>query len=314
VAGGLPTALAACDSEGAEPSAPTDSASEPAESADTTLVERARRDAVALAARYDAALRRHPGLRRRLATPRAELGEHVRVLDGVAGGSAEPGPRQPAPASARVARRDLATAELAALRSRRRDAGAAESGELGRLLASMAACHAQHTQLLAAGSVPEGATPPDPGDAAVEDSVVVDALNDTLAGEHAALYAYGVIGGRLDYDSRPVREATAAWETHQRRRAGLTALVESGGGSPVSAEPGYRLPTEVRRVSDARTVAQTVEDRCGVLYATLAATTTGEIRSFAVDALIDAATRAVEWGAPTSALPGVDASAASRVR
>jgi Domain of unknown function (DUF4439) len=58
-------------------------------------------------------------------------------------------------------------------------------------------------------------------------------------------------------------------------------------------------------VADARAVAQIVEGRCSVLYATLAATAVGEVRTYAVDALIDAALRGYDWGAPSSVLPGV---------
>lgn len=302
-AGALPALLLACDGDGANP-VTGDPATAAQESADGELVDRALRDAVGLAARYDAVLERHRSLRARLARLRAEVREHVEVLSGASGDSAvDGGRRASAPRSRAAARRWLAAAERDALRRRRRDAGAAESGELGRVFASIAACHAQHLERLADGAGTQAAL--EPNDAEVDGSEVVRALNDTLAGEHAALYAYGVIGGRLDYDSRPVRDATEAWETHQRRRAVLAALVEAGHGTPVGAVPGYELPTAVDTVSDAREVAQHVEDRCAVLYATLAATTTGEVRAFAVDALIDAATRALRWGASTSALPGV---------
>ena len=58
-------------------------------------------------------------------------------------------------------------------------------------------------------------------------------------------------------------------------------------------------------VTDARTTAQEVEDRSGVLYAALAATASDQIRAFAVDALIDSAIRGLAWGAAASALPGL---------
>lgn len=306
-AGALPALLLACDGD-AEPAADAEPGTDPPESPDAELVDRALRDAVDLAASYAAALKGHKSLRRRLAGPRDEIREHVDVLSGAARETpANPDRNRPAPRSRRAARRELIAAERAALHRRRRDAGAAESGELGRLFAAIAACHAQHVELFTGDTADRTTSALGSGDLVVDGGVtVVNALNDALAGEHAALYAYGVIGGRLDEDSRPVRDATEAWETHQRRRADLTSLVEAGGGTPVGAEPGYELPTAVETRSDARQVAQQVEDRCGVLYAGLAATaTTGPLRAFAVEALIDAATRAVRWGAPTSPLPGV---------
>jgi hypothetical protein len=303
----LPLLIAACDADGSESSEATDPSDGATGAADEAAVSRALRDASRLAAAYAATLARHPDLRRRLAGLRADIDEHVDVLTDAAGDATGRSPSTPkVPRSARAARRQLATLEERAAERRRRDAGRVESGELGRLLAAMAACHAQHLRLLTPGDERSWASPaPDPAAAAADIAAAVDAMNAALAGEHAAIYAYGVIGGRLDYGSAPVREATAAWEAHRVRRAELIALVEAGDADPVVAEPGYRLPTPVDDVADARAVAQLVEDRCSVLYATLAATATGEIRAYAVDALIDAATRGLDWGAQASPLPGV---------
>ena len=275
-------------------------------SADETAAARARRDTVRLAAMYDAVLARHERLRSTLRGPRADLQEHLDVLSGALGDAATESGKPPSvPRSSTAALRQLAAAENAMLRRRRRDAIGAESGELGRLLASIAACHAQHTELLGGRATERRSDPPDLASGTIESETVVEAMNTTLAGEHAAIYAYGVIGGRLDIDSRPVGEATDAIEAHRARRDGLIVLIEAGNGAPVAAEPGYLLPTEVVDVAAARTTAQEVEDRCGVLYAGLAATADDKIRAFAVDALIDSAIRGLAWGAPTSALPGL---------
>ncbi len=304
---GVGAVLAGCsgDDEGATDNvsvAPT--ASDP--SADETAAARALRDTVRLAATYDAVLARHKKLRPTLRGPRADLQEHLDVLSGALGdGTTASGKPLSLPGSPNAALRQLASDENAMLRRRRRDAIRAESGELARLLASIAACHAQHVELLGGRAKEWRSDPPDPDRATIENEAVVEAMNTTLSGEHAAIYAYGVIGGRLDIDSQPVSEATDAIEAHRPRRDGLTALIEAGDSEPVAAEPGYLLPTEVVDVADARTTAQKVEDRSGVLYATLAATADGPIRAFAVDALIDSAIRGLAWGAPGSALPGL---------
>ena len=304
---GVGAVLAGCsgDDEGSTDNvsvAPT--ASDP--SADETAAARALRDTVRLAATYDAVLARHQRLRPTLRGPRADLQEHLDVLSGTLGdGTTASGKPLSLPGSPNAALRQLASDENAMLRRRRRDAIRAESGELARLLASIAASHAQHVELLGGRAKEWRSEPPDPDRATIENEAVVEAMNTTLSGEHAAIYAYGVIGGRLDIDSQPVSEATDAIEAHRPRRDGLTALIEAGDSEPVAAEPGYLLPTEVVDVADARTTAQKVEDRSGVLYATLAATADGPIRAFAVDALVDSAIRGLAWGAPGSALPGL---------
>ena len=276
------------------------------DSPDEDAAARALRDTTRLAATYDAVLAKHPDLRPTLRPLRADLQEHIDVLSGALGdtGVKRHG-AQSVPQSPAAAKQQLAAAEAKAVRRRRHDAIEVESGDLARLLGSMAACHAQHRTLLGRGGKQKEPDAPDPASVSVDSKALLDAMNETLAGEHAAIYAYGVIGGRLDISSKPVAEATDAIEVHQARRDGLTALVEAGGGTPVAADPGYLLPTDVVNVATARKTAQTVEDRCGVLYATLAATATGEIRAYAVVALIDSATRALEWGAPGSALPGL---------
>jgi hypothetical protein len=305
-ASSLPLLTTACDSDGDEPAGAAPATEDPTESADADIVAGALRDATRLAAWYAATIDRHADLRPLLTGLRADVDEHVDVLTGAAGDATETPPVPTVARSARAARRRLADIEKRSVRRRRQDALDAASGELARLLASMAACHAQHLRSLDPRDGRQWAsTAPDPAAVADDVSPVTDPMNDTLAGEHAAVYAYGVIGGRLDFGTAPARAATAAWEAHRLRAADLTALVEAAGEDPVAAEAGYRLPAPVDDVSDAEAVARLVEDRCAVLYASLAATTVGEVRAYAVDALLDAATRGLDWGAPTSPLPGV---------
>ncbi|MDQ3628551.1 MAG: ferritin-like domain-containing protein [Actinomycetota bacterium] len=136
---------------------------------------------------------------------------------------------------------------------------------------------------------------------------LVHRLQEVLAGEHAALYAYSVIGGRLDPDSPVVARAVASYEAHRSRRDRLALRLRDLGERPVVAEPGYALPLPVQGVPSAAVLAQRVEDRCAVLYASLVATApaaTAE-RSLGSTSLVDASTRALGWGAPTTAFPGV---------
>jgi len=304
---GASAVVAGCsDDDGSPRGGHSASAAATDDSSDEAAAARALRDTTRLAATYDAVMAKHRDLRPTLRPLRADLEEHMDVLSGALGDSGtQRGRAASVPRSATAAQQQLAADEAVAVRRRRRDAIQVESGDLARLLGSIAACHAQHRTLLGRGGKHKQPAAPDPASIRINSKPVVDAMNETLAGEHAAIYAYGVIGGRLDIDSTPVAEAADAIDVHQARRDALTALVESAGETPVAAEPGYLLPSDVVNVATARKTAQTVEDRCGVLYATLAATATDEIRAYAVDALIDSATRALEWDAPGSALPGL---------
>lgn len=131
------------------------------------------------------------------------------------------------------------------------------------------------------------------------------ALQRMLAGEHAAVYVYGVLGGRLPPDTALQSAASDAYVEHRTRRDDLVALLRSQGAVPVAAEAGYALPKPVDSPAQARTVARRVEDRCSVLYAEVVATSTGRTRGYSVDALVDAATRGLTWGAEPVSLPGV---------
>ncbi len=126
-----------------------------------------------------------------------------------------------------------------------------------------------------------------------------------LAGEHAAVYAYGVLGGRLAAGSALQRQAGDGYVTHRTRRDEVSSMLEALGASPVAAEPGYLLPIPVDTAPQARRVARLVEDRCAVLYAQVVATAVGRTRAYAADSLIDAATRGLSWGATPVPLPGV---------
>lgn len=134
---------------------------------------------------------------------------------------------------------------------------------------------------------------------------LVESLQDALAGEHAAVYGYGVVGGVADATGSVAQLGLAAYEVHQRRRDRLEARLRRLGAEPVPAEPGYALASPVVTDGDARRLARRIEDRCAVLYAALVAATTGPRRREAAGWLTDAATRSLAWGAPATALPGV---------
>jgi hypothetical protein len=131
------------------------------------------------------------------------------------------------------------------------------------------------------------------------------ALQEVLAGEHAAVYAYGVVGGVVDAGSVAARLTLEAYDLHRARRDRAEEEVRALGDEPVPAEPGYALPGPVTASGGADRLARQVEDRCAVLYAALVAAANGDLRREAAGWLEDAATRALAWGAPPTAFPGV---------
>ena len=135
---------------------------------------------------------------------------------------------------------------------------------------------------------------------------VTDAMQDALAGEHAAVYAYSVIGGRLDYGTQYQELAARHFRDHRARRDAVIGFLRDAGANPVGAETAYDLPSDVDSERAAQRVGQQVEDRCSVLYAGVVATASGDPRSFAVTALGDCAVAGLEWGGSPVALPGVE--------
>jgi hypothetical protein len=331
LAGAAATALlAACDggsepSRRPTPSTTTGGAAEPSGGSDVTtaptvaasdeaLVAAALDDTRRLRAVYAALTDRHPGTRRVVAPLRAHLDEHLAALgdDGASTGARPTTVARSRPKALRSVRRSEQQASAARLA----DAVAAESGDLARVLAAMAAAHAQHALVLGAPAVEDepvrdggaGADGADGSDAAPDaggDDPVVDALQAVLAGEHAAVYAYSVIGGRLPGDDPVVALSIDAYAVHRDRRDTLVAVLRAADRTPVAGEPGYQLPRPVEGPSSARELARLVEDRCSVLHAAVVATATGELRGLAADALVDCATRALAWGAEPTAFPGV---------
>jgi len=131
------------------------------------------------------------------------------------------------------------------------------------------------------------------------------ALQQALAGEHAAVYAYGVAGGVLDPVGSAATLAREGYATHRDRRDRIRAQLRALEEEPVAAEPGYGLPGRVTTAAEAGALTRRVEDRCAVLHAAVVAASTGELRREATGWLGDAATRLLGWGGDSTAFPGV---------
>ncbi|MFE3858293.1 ferritin-like domain-containing protein [Streptomyces griseorubiginosus] len=131
----------------------------------------------------------------------------------------------------------------------------------------------------------------------------VQALQEALAAEHAAVYGYGVVGGRIGEARRA--EAMAAYDSHRARRDALVRAVRGLGGTPVAAAAGYALPFPVPDSAAAVRLAAVLEDRVAGVYADVVRATEGGRRGTAAEALREAAVRAVRWRGESVAFPGL---------
>jgi Domain of unknown function (DUF4439) len=133
-----------------------------------------------------------------------------------------------------------------------------------------------------------------------------DALQTALGAEHAAVFVYGVIGGRLADESNPHLAGVieSAYEAHLRRRDRLQEMVAGRGVTPRSAALSYEVPPG-RSPNLVAAVARRTEVRTAENYAQVVGSTTGEARRFAIDALTDAALRELDLGGSPSAYPGL---------
>ncbi|MER6326823.1 ferritin-like domain-containing protein [Streptomyces coelicoflavus] len=131
----------------------------------------------------------------------------------------------------------------------------------------------------------------------------LDAVQAALAAEHAAVYGYGVVGGRIGEER--LTEARAAYDAHRARRDALARDVRGLGGEPVAAAAGYALPFSVPDSAAAVRLAARLEDRVAGVYSDLVRAAEGDLRATAAGALREAAVRAARWRGGSVAFPGL---------
>jgi Domain of unknown function (DUF4439) len=130
----------------------------------------------------------------------------------------------------------------------------------------------------------------------------VTTLADGLAGEHAAIYGYGVLGAHLTGPA--LDQARQCEAAHRTRRDALFLRLASAGPSVPAAAPEYALPFPVTDAASAIRLATQIEERTGAIWRTSLAGTTGDERRFALDALTDCALRAARWRRTAGQQPG----------
>ncbi|WP_223777095.1 ferritin-like domain-containing protein [Streptomyces sp. 135] len=129
------------------------------------------------------------------------------------------------------------------------------------------------------------------------------AVQAALSAEHAAVYGYGVVGGRVGEKRRD--EARTAYDAHRARRDELRRAVRDLGGEPQPADAAYALPFPVPDTAAAVRLAAELEDRIVSVYSDLVRASSGDRRGGAARALREAAVRAARWRGGSVAFPGL---------
>lgn len=124
-------------------------------------------------------------------------------------------------------------------------------------------------------------------------------LATALELEHQAVYGYGTLGPYLTPSLRAT--AATAESVHRRRRDTLEGLL---GDDAPAGEAAYALPEPVTDSASAIRLAGVIEDGVTTAYRAALASTQGPHRRLALDAMLDAATRAAAWRRAGGQVPG----------
>ena len=135
----------------------------------------------------------------------------------------------------------------------------------------------------------------------------VQALQKALAGEHAAMYLFGVLGAQASKSRQPSLFArlSDSYADHRAARDQLTVLIQAKDADPVAAAVAYDLPGPTRTPEQLVAVALLVEQRLTATYAELVAHTSANDRRFAIGALDASALRELAYGGRPADLPGL---------
>lgn len=136
----------------------------------------------------------------------------------------------------------------------------------------------------------------------------IDALQTTLAAEHAAVYVLGALAAQTSRTTdEPLFTAlSSAYGGHRGRRDLLVRQLVDLGQTPVASAAAYELPERLGTVSVVRRTALGVERACAATYASLVAHAVGSTRRWATGALTDAAVRELAFRGTPEMLPGAD--------
>ncbi|GAB3259022.1 hypothetical protein GCM10027425_20950 [Alteromonas gracilis] len=137
-----------------------------------------------------------------------------------------------------------------------------------------------------------------------------ETIQQTLAGEHAALYVLGVCAAQTSRSTQVElwTRLDAAWREHRTARDELTARLERLGRQPVAAEPAYALPGAVDTPAAVQALARSLEQRMAGTYAGHVAGTVAADRRWGAEALTRSAIRLLWFRGAPEILPGTNSS------
>lgn len=140
------------------------------------------------------------------------------------------------------------------------------------------------------------------------------ALQATLAGEHAAVWIYGVLGAQASQSQHPelYDELSRAYALHRKRRDQLTVTISRLDAQPAASKVSYELPNPARTPAQLRAAALEVEQRLAQVYGQLVESSTHAQRRWAIGALDDCAVRQLGFGGTPSDLPGMPLTTSGR--
>lgn len=135
---------------------------------------------------------------------------------------------------------------------------------------------------------------------------VLDALQATLADEHAAIYTYGVLGARTSQSATPALydALTLAYRRRRSRRDQLRALVAEAGGEPVAAAATDDVDGQLVRSVQVQAAALALEVASVEVLAALVARSSGAVREWALTEATWSAAWQLELGGAPQTWPG----------
>jgi hypothetical protein len=136
----------------------------------------------------------------------------------------------------------------------------------------------------------------------------LEALQTTLAAEHAAVYVYGLLGSRTSQSAeRELYVALrAGYEAHRGRRDMLIGRIAALSAVPEPAAPADTSPAGLDTTEGRYQAALALERACASTYAALVGATAGERRLEAIALLNDAAARELSFRGIPEIFPGAD--------
>ena len=134
----------------------------------------------------------------------------------------------------------------------------------------------------------------------------LEALQDTLAAEHAAVSVYAFLSAQASQSrQRSLYDALdRAYRRHRRQRDQLTMMISRHGQVPTPAAVAYELPTLTPSTRELADAALRVEHRICQTYGQLVENTTSAERRWALVALDQAAVRQLEFRGTPEMFPG----------